>query len=341
MGELVGASQLKIFGLPPTKTITKHAKNGVTGMSPVDILPKTKHFQSMRESLGNSGPTSGMQFTKNEDDFETDTLGWQTNNVIPVAKVAKKFALPIMTAKQVRQIIITRKDKKDTAFTDTEKFEIARGYDVSADHARYTMLNLPAWNWLNYAMEKQPKTPDDVLSASECWDRWVIEGIVRSEEGELGPYDQNHIQYEQERLFNVVVKGEIDTHDVWPLEKTTMTRLWFILKKEDKEILKDKFNLNPYHLTSKGSTYKAKKKSTRPFQLVPWCDKNFTYPPNDVLKYTDEFGFEHLGIPIYIGTVKDIDARYEEGEISYNEDVRFNINTVLNQPKIVIYLNPQ
>ena len=60
------------------------------------------------------------------------------------------------------------------------------------------MANIPAWNWINYATEPQPINADSVLSAEELWDKWTIEGIVRSEEGELTQWDQPHLEHEQE-----------------------------------------------------------------------------------------------------------------------------------------------
>ena len=323
---------MKLFGGAPEKIISKHRKNGSIGMRPVDLLPKIDHFQKMRESVGNSGPTSDIQFTGEETDFVTDTIGWQTNNLIPYSKITKKYGLPIMTGPQNRQIIITRKDKGQTSLHDDRNFSYT-------GNRRYIMANIPAWNWLQYAMEPQPTNSDNVLSAEELWDKWTIEGIVRSEEGELSQWDQPHLEHEQERVFNTAIRGEIDTFDIWQVEKTVGTKLFLILmkvKKDDK--MCSGFNLNPYHLMGSGSTYKSKKKSTHPFQLVPYANKNYSYPPLEKLKYDDEFGYSHYGKVIYIGSVKDIDNPFSE--ISYNENVRSDINMILTQQKITIYLNP-
>ncbi len=321
--------QLKLFGARPEKIITKHRKNGTTGMRPIDLLPKIDHFQKMRDAVGSSGPTSGVQFSGEEDNFVTDTIGMQTNNLIPYSKITKKYHLPIMTGLQNRQIMITKKDKGTSLLNEDEK----------PGNRRYVMANIPAWNWLNYALESQPLNPDNVQSADELWDKWTIEGIVRSEEGELTQWDQPHLEHEQERLFNTAIRGEIDTFDIWQTEKSVGTKLFLILKKlkkDDKMALG--FNLNPYNLMGSGSIYKSKKKSTHPFQLVPYANKNFSYPPLEELEYEDEFGFKHHGKVIYIGAVKDIDNPYNE--VTYNEKVRSDINAILTQQKITIYLNP-
>ena len=253
--EQVSFNSIKLFGGPPQKTITKHPKNGATGMKPIDLLPKLGQFQNrnMRDAVGSSGPTSNVQFTGEESEFVTDTIGWQTNNLIPYAKITKKYSLPIMTGPQNRQIIISKKDKGATSLEE----------ESSSGNRRYLMANIPVWNWINYAMELQPTGADNVLSADELWDKWTIEGIVRSEEGELTQWDQPHLEHEQERLFNTAIRGEIDTFDIWPVEKSVGTKLFLILKKlrKDHQMVVG-FNLNPYNLMGAGSTYKSNRKSS-------------------------------------------------------------------------------
>lgn len=252
--------------------------------------------------------------------------GWQTNAIIPYAKIVRKYKQPLLVAAQLYQLIITKVEKKDP--TNVRKEE----------ERRYSPLNVPAWNFLQALSEDMPTSSEEVTTAEQVWKNWGTEGTVRSEEG--AEYTDSIDERDKERVLNFVIRGYAFVYNTWGNNIRSGTRLYLILKKKKIQSVKQ-WDLNP-NGTGDVQNVSAMSRTSltdKPFQLSFWAHHQYDHPPDKILEYEDEFGFRHRGKAIYIG--------FAEKGSAFNPNQRTvsNVNTslssILAQPQFWIFLDPE
>jgi hypothetical protein len=248
-----------------------------------------------------------------------ETPGFMTNPRLVYAKIIRASKQKYVAEQHKFVLMISQKESNlsrggsvSGGYSDepeTRSSSISKMYTVDEDSdnstelrssfdRRYNQISIPAWNMIQQAKECYPESPFDVLSAEEVWRDWYIEGVVVTEEGE-NPVrgSTNRREISKERLINNVVRGFGFTFMIWP-PHAPLTKLFLILKKVKTDGV---FVLNPNGTEAVRIPGVGNKLTDRPFTLVPWCDSELDSPPLDVLKYTDEFGVEHIGKAIYVG----------------------------------------
>ena len=287
-----------------------------TGRSGKEGMPKRGSGLSDQGNFVTPSPTMSTDYS----------TGWPTNYQIPFAKIARKFKHPLMLSPQRDQLVITMREKQDPITKRT-----------GMESRRYSILNIPAANFLLQQWEKMPTSEDEVLSARGLWKEWTIEGVVRTEEGQ-----EEHMSKDQvgrERIFNVTVKGYAYVHNGWGNVRSG-TRLWLVLKKRkpNEEIKHSPFSNATQNLdTSSVHTIGTKNKTNRPFQLAFWADPKLDTPPDSVLQYEDEFGNRHRGLALYIGMVESPGMNNRDMRDLGQVDV--NLDALIAQHKIWIFVD--
>lgn len=257
--------------------------------------------------------------------FSSDyAYGWPTNPQIPYAKIVPRYQLPLLTAPQRYQLMITKKQIKDPLWGLNRNIGESR---------RYTELNIPAWNYIQAKSEKMPATRNDVLTAEDIWNKWGIEGVVRTEEGQED--NDSTDERGKERLINCIVRGYAYIYNTWGNQVRTGTKLYLILKKKQLTS-KEEWILNPIgndiQFISAGDRTEL---TPKPFQLCFWAHYQYDNPPDKILQYEDEFGDRHRGKAIYIGSAVDPPGSNQK---TIN-NVNINITAILSQPNFHIFLD--
>lgn len=278
------------------------------------------------ENFNNSrgaGPIRSTNFGPNP--MVSDTIGFQSNYWVPVAKMMRSFHRKYQDITQMGHLIITKKDRKPLT--------IRRGKRNKEDSRRYSMLNITMWNYQQQSCEKMPESPDKVLTPHQVWENWTIEGVVKSEEGTdtpSGNYDEG-----KEQLLNNIIRGHVLTFNIWGKDVAAGTPLWLILKKtaprDDGYVIRN-IGVDIEDINGIGT-----KLTNRPFQLFPYASATSPEPHDSVLNYEDEFGFVHRGIALYIGRSEK--GSYSNGERALKE-IPFSINAIITQPQIFIFVDP-
>ncbi len=259
-------------------------------------------------------------------DLSTDYFpGTPTNYVVPVAKIARRFKYNLMQSPQLGLVIITEREQKDPISKRS-----------GMENRRYTMLNVPAWNYMKAKFEKNPNNPEEVKNAEQIWEDWTIEGVVRSEEGQEEKDYKDELG--KERLINTIVRGYAHVHNAWPKNIKSGTNLYLILKK----IKQKAHKIDPYSSvindTSPSTTSTNNGNITEtPFQLISWADSRYDIPPDSELEYEDEFGVRHRGKYIYIGSVETPATYPKDIKLLGKSDI--NLDSLLAEPKIFIFVD--
>lgn len=264
-------------------------------------------------------PSTGITASPN---LSTDySTGFPTNYQVPYARIVKRFKHPLMTAKQKYQLVVTQREQIDRA-----------SRRKGMESRRYAVLNIPAFNWLQARSELKPDSMESVKSADSVWNDWTVDGIVRTEVGETEPGESGYGK--EERLFNILVKGYGMTFNGWGGVKNG-TRLFLILKKQK---ISGEYELNPQGETDVTKIQKDSEFTDKPFQLSFWADPDHEYPTDEALQYTDEFGYVHRGVAIYIG-VSERDATSKPTGRNV-KDVNTKVSNLLAQNQLFIFLDP-
>lgn len=258
-------------------------------------------------------------------DLSTDyALGTPTNYVIPGAKIARIFKHNLMQSPQLGLLIITKREQKDP-ITKRSGMETRR----------YSMLNIPAWNYMNAKLEKKPHNPEEVITAEKKWEEWTIEGVVRTEEGQEEKDYKDELG--KERLINTIIRGYAHVHNAWSKNIKSGTNLYLILKK----IKQKAHKIDPYSSVINDASPPTSTNNGNiteiPFQLISWADSRYDIPPDSELEYEDEFGVRHRGKYIYVGSV-ETPATYPKDIKSFGKS-DINLDSLLAQPKIFIFVD--
>lgn len=247
-----------------------------------------------------------------------------TNYIVPYAKIVRKYKLPLLTAPQKHMLMIGKQELREVSQTR------------KGEERRYTLVNVPAWNYLQARCEEMPSSPEEVLSAEQVWRQWNVEGIVRTEEGAEEPdYWQ---ESDRERLLNMVVRGYAYPHNTWGPNVGPTTRLFLLLTKRKISNETD-WAMNPGGETDVRSPTVTGRASltNKPFQLSFWAHREFDVPPDSLLQYTDEFGNRHRGLAIYIGFAET--SASSQGRSRTSESVDRSVNAILAQPQIRVFFD--
>ena len=221
-------------------------------------------------------------------DMPLETMGLPTNHSAPYAKIARRLAHEWMLAEQNYQILVEKRESKDPVLKRKNR-----------EARRYTILNIPAFNYFLALNSKMPTSPKDVQTAQDILAQWSFSGIARTEEGKQEQYYYKE-DVSQERLFNNVVRGYAYTFNVFGTNARPSTRLFLIIKKVPIKP-ESTFKLKPWDDST--MPVSRNNRTPLPFQVTFFGDWRYDKPPIKSLEYKDEFGFRHVGAYIYIGRV--------------------------------------
>ena len=255
-------------------------------------------------------------------DMPLETMGFTTNHSAPYAKIARRLAHEWMITEQNYQILVEHRESKDPVLKRKNR-----------EARRYTMLNIPAFNYFLALNSKMPASPADVQTAEDILAQWSFSGIARTEEGkQLQHYYKEDVS--QERLFNSVVRGLAFTFNVFGTNARPNTRLFLIIKKVP-VAPESTFKLKPWDDSS--MPISRNNRTPVPFQVTFFGDWRYDKPPIRALEYKDEFGFRHVGTYIYIGRVSThsvVRPNYRDiGKCSQD------LATILMQPQFHVHVD--
>ncbi len=260
-------------------------------------------------------------------EMSTDyAFGWPTNYIVPYSKIVRNYKLPLLTAPQKHMLMIGKQELREP------------GYTRKGEERRYTLLNIPAWNYLQARTERMPSSPEEVVGAEQVWRDWSVEGIVRNEEGADDPNYGSGRESERERLLNLIIRGYAFPHNAWGPNVGPGTRLFIVLTKR-KISTKTDWTLNPGGETDVRTPMATGRASltNKPFQIAFWAHRDFDTPPDSVLQYTDEFGNRHRGLAIYLGFAET--GSGSGGRSRTSESVNRSVSAILAQPQMWIFFD--
>ncbi len=281
-----------------------------------DWRTKTLGGSGVRRS--SQGPTGPGSFVPSPSFINSYATSWPTNYQVPYARITKPFKNDALRAPHRGHLVITRRGRVDEITPRGEKPE-----------RRYIMMSVPEFNYYLASEEKKG------LTAREVWSDWVLDGVVRSEEGQDDEDWRRGVEANGERLLNVMIRGYAHVADGWGHELFQGTKLWLLLKRSRVEPL-------TYVLGTKTRQTRLRPEGNEdrtkwPHQLSFYANPLYDAPPDSELMYDDEDGVRTRGMAIFVGTVdvpKSSGVRAEELHL----DRDFPLLTA--QPRIYIFLDP-
>ena len=235
------------------------------------------------------------------------------------AKINRVYPHPLMASPQKDLLIFTERERGDPI-----------GAQTGSESRRYSQVSICAFNWILAASSRQPATPADVMSAYEAvLDSFGYEGIVTTESGESTQHIQRHAH--PERTFNVRNAGLASTPNVWGNRVRAGTNLFVIIKKEP--ISGARIRVIPQGAFIPLPTGAI---ATHPFQVSFFGDYRYEKPPMSALRYTDEFGMEHLGIAIRVAKASNNPPCHVNAD--HLENARHDISSMLALNKIAVHV---
>lgn len=238
-----------------------------------------------------------------------------SNYRITNAKITKDLYMTHgpMSIEQKYQIIFTLRKKSDDPPNGQRK-----------SLRRYVMLNIPALNYLLWNKADKYKTPQDVIRD------FTVEGVCVTEEGKEQPY-LHPDEFGKERILNNVIVGNCQAYNIWGINISPGTSLYLLVMKK-KRSYDTTFVLNP---SSGRQTVKKTKSeaSENPIQVIPWAHEDYSYPPDQVLKYDDGDGTIRRAFVIYIGKVE---SNVEKSNDRTYRNVTTDIESIVSQPTMTI-----
>ena len=112
--------------------------------------------------LGQEGPPSrgtgvASFLPEPSPDLTTDYFpGLPTNYTIPYAKIVRRYKHELIKSPQVGLLVLTQKEQTNLVTKRT-----------GMENRRYSIVNIPAWNYMQSKTEKKPTSPEEVLSAED------------------------------------------------------------------------------------------------------------------------------------------------------------------------------
>lgn len=217
-------------------------------------------------------------------------------------------------------------------------------------------ITLPMWNYSMHRSEKMPLDPSEVLEPNEVFEKWAIDGVVRSQNtadiSDLEiPYQFTSVASNgsggigDKRIYGArtvtnTVWGVCRTYNLWKEDLIPGTPLFLILKKVfdnrgEYQVASDDIN-GFERLQGIGS-----KITNKPYKLIPWASVKEDYPPLSILEFYDEFGIKRIGKVIRVGRMDK--APHVSSLANYygtDLDVANNVLVVMRRPDAEIILEP-
>ena len=259
------------------------------------------------------------------DPIMVHSYGHQTNASIAYAKVMRRYVAPLMVESQLSQLILEMKEESDV-LADNAMSHVH-------EHRRYSLLNVPAWNYMQAATQSKPAARDKVKSAEQVWNNWAVAGVVRAEHGQDEPGGDMRDLGAHERMLVLTVAGYASVRNGWGENLKPFARLYLLLKQQ-KLPAAQRFVLSEH-----GHGLPRKPRTDRPFQLSFWADNDHEYPPLEALEYRDDFGQPRIGKAVKVGIVERGEWWPADG-VRQQDDVGSSALALLARPLLWIHVDP-
>lgn len=281
----------------------------------------------------NSGPLEGIDFSMSP--MLTDAITFGANYRVTYPRIGRRLTEEFMDSLQYGQLILTKKNRNPLPIQNEGGM---KGRDLAS---RYTVVNVPLFNYLIRMEQERPKTPFDLKPPEEYWKDWTLDGVVTSSEGGDAFTSDSRAT---EKIYTLVTNGSVNTFNIWGDEIKPGTRLFFLFGKF--QGVSDYFNVAPTagprwieHMAKSMKQYRLDNGLTdRPYQLIPYADSRHQYPPEEALIYEDDFGLKKRALVIEVGIVDKMVPG--SGSASGGWDMATDIAVINMQPQIQIFLQP-
>lgn len=322
------------------KTLRSELSSGVPNIGKKnDVVGELFAAKSKRPKL--SGSNNNISFNRNGKIGVTNTaipdMQSVTNNnepatnyYIPETKIMQT-AKRILSTSTIHQIMFCKKERK----SPMDNIVGVHGESIR----RYCMADLPMLNYLLAISYKEPENPGNVMQARQVLSDWYVNGITIAEASGMS---NNNDFTSPERLINVCCLGDYETFNIWGNELKLETPLFFIVKQcpfqESYRINRDGYTVvTNNNFTIKDKDDKNARPTSKPFQVIPYGNYQYSFPPYSQRVYTDEFGIERLGHVICLGKVRDPPAKSLDNTAILYRDVE----RIVGQPPLRIKFNPR
>jgi hypothetical protein len=260
-----------------------------TPPNPINAYPNWYNSDSSASSSTSEVVTKSIGAGLNS--ISNSSAGNQANYRIPYGKLSKRISKRFWDSYHVGQIIVTKCNSSKRP---------------SRGKRRYAMMNIPMFNFYVASLQKKPSKFSDICSPEYYWRDWSVDGIAMS----VTPQNSNSRSYVSEetgeKLINLIQAGPILTYNVFGHVKPG-TRLYLIFKKVKKpanyNVVHDRLRdvtTTPY-AEGADSDEEEEQLTDLPYQLIPWGDYKYDYPPSNVTDFVDEFGVRRSGLVMFIG----------------------------------------
>lgn len=288
--------------------------------APTLAVPSSFRLGLVNGSSGSS-PVNGGDL--NDNPMNNVTPGLMSNTVTNYQKIVKPFAdLPVILLSG--HLLIEKKIKDEKQGRTRFKTE----------SRKYTVYPIQFWNYLEHKKQRIPQSRDDIKTPAEHWKDYSIYGGVKHVTGVNNEYTLRQLD-KSETSLTTTIRGQSYMFNIWGNQIKSGTRLYLILKKV---VSQGKYRLDP--LVADLNVVDLNVYTDRPYQLIPWCSLKDDYPPLDALKFYDEFGFEHIGLVIYVGRADELRQPIEAPHRRGFTFAPFDISSVTgNSNKIMVLID--
>jgi hypothetical protein len=295
--------------------------------------PSGKHavWGRVTEAFNLTGSTSSVGSSlnalgfNNNMDYPKGTMGFTTNGGIPGNELFLKAIEHYETPGTNDLVIVARRSPQE----QVELSSISSGMSNALQGPPFSGFTLAGFNFLIAQAQEIPILRTDISTIRTQIDahkmlinNYDIVGVCDTENFSRGgssfsglPNGKNEAFKNENKVINYVMEGGVKITDFFgPV--SIATRLFLIWKKVDAPVvywpdtrgtgsspyIGDTYSKASINLTvtmSSGLT----RLSQFPFQLVPYADPMYPYPPDDQLIYVDETGRKRHGIVFQIGIV--------------------------------------
>lgn len=317
----------------PVSAIPKRPKmlDGVSVFPPDASLAPMAANRTSGRGTADTGPWQ-RTLIKFSDPI-TNTPGYNSDSTMSFSKCARANSEDLGSLSEEMNLIILKKKSAEPQI---------HWIDPDQTNRRYTLVNIPHFNYFISQIQKFPKTPDEVKDAMDIWRNFAIEGVVLNETNASADWrlkGRAGIPTTQEKTLTFAFKGRVQCKNIWGNHIKQSTKLFLILKKKE---IKGHFVVDADGLNHKqlnvGGVEDGQPLTNRPFQLEPYAKFGVDYPPPEELLYLDEFGRRHYGLAIYIGTIwYDLQENYSGKNRS---DLTTNYKTHVTLSEANIWLEP-
>ncbi len=272
-------------------------------------LYSTTFGRNNNTRLGNNG-TFAQAFGRPLQASQTSVTGFPNARLPHTIRVSKEFSQITPEDLAFRIAFIRMKAFKVAPATSNALWEANSGTLPIQDAAP-----LAATNMMLASIQTVPESPDKVFTVQQALEKFALKGVIKTDSGpSTWPTSSGSAVDEfahSSRNLVVLRKGDVEVYNYWSAGKMAMGQdLYLLLKGIPVGNIRGAMNKPPlsYNVNSSDPEHvyelPTASHASVVLQFVPWLPSGVKGKPGyKDLKYYDDFGIEHVGVALRVGTL--------------------------------------